>query len=84
MKKFKLMEFVKQFGIQDGSKTKTGLYLFLIGLLASQLGLDVGSVQGLADNIVELAGEIVMATGVAHDLYKKARIANNPGNPYVR
>lgn len=80
----KLKGFLKQFGIQNGSKTKTGLYIFLLGLLADQLGLDIGAVRGLANNVVELSGEFLMTAGVAHDLYKKVRIANDPSNPYVR
>lgn len=73
-----IIQLLKQFNpLISGGKTKAGLYIFLLGLLAKELGLELGEVKGLADNLVCLTGEVLASAGLLHDLYKKFRRAKS-------
>lgn len=69
------------FSFKDGNKTKTGLYVYAIGFIANQFGLDIGGdAQSLANNFIEFSGLVITGCGLLHDTFKKIFKKNDDYN----
>lgn len=68
-----LKELAQQFHpLRKGNKTKSGVYLILLGMAAELAGIDAKAFQA---DIIGIAGAVLTLTGLAHDFIEKVKLA---------